>query len=755
MLLGAVVSIAEAQPAPPHIGYVYPAGGRQGATSQVVVGGQYLEGAEAAFFSGTGIKATIIEYSKPLTPKEFTLLRDKLKELMARKPGAVGNKAQREPATSPAPAWTDEDEKTLAEIRKKLANPPTRQGNPAIAETVTLQVVLAAKAEPGEREIRLKTPAGLTNPLIFRVDQLPEFQETESTHTPPDGKKERKFDQHPPGNSEAAMPIPSPAIINGRIMPGDVDRFRFPAHKGERLVVATDARALIPYLSDAVPGWFQATMALYDSNGKEVAYDDDYRFHPDPVLLYRIPEDGEYTIEIRDAIYRGREDFVYRIAIGPLPFISSIFPLGTQVGRETNVELRGWNLPKTRLTPKTQNEGPGVIPLSTRKGNLVSNPVPFALDALSDAAEKEPNNQPDCAQQVTTPLIINGRIDKPGDEDVFAFQGDAGREIVAEIRARRLDSPVDSLLELTDAAGRQLASNDDHEDKGAGLTTHHADSHLRVTLPAEGTYYVHLRDAQNKGGPEYAYRLRLSEPRPDFELRVAPSSVNIRGGTSTVLTVYALRKDGFTGPIALTLKAAPKGMLLSGGSVPAGQDQVRITLSAPPMRLKEPVNLSIEGLATIDGGEVRRLAVPAEDIMQAFAYRHLVPSKELVATVGGRRMPRRTIDLLSEMPLRIPAGGTASVRVRAPLNTPQAKIHFELSEPPEGIVVQRISPIREGSEIVLQSDAGKVKIGLQGNLIVNVLAEAVPRPDSPKGKGNTRRMLVGTLPAIPFEIVAK
>jgi len=53
---------------------------------------------------------------------------------------------------------------------------------------------------------------------------------------------------------------------------------------------------------------------------------------------------------------------------------------------------------------------------------------------------------------------VNGRIDQPGDWDVFRFQGRAGQAIVAEVYARRLDSPLDSVLKLTDAKGQQLAS---------------------------------------------------------------------------------------------------------------------------------------------------------------------------------------------------------------------------------------------------------------------------------------------------------
>ncbi len=178
-------------------------------------------------------------------------------------------------------------------------------------------------------------------------------------------------------------------------------------------------------------------------------------------------------------------------------------------------------------------------------------------------------------------MIVNGRIDKSGDWDVFRFDGHAGEQIVAEVCARRLDSPLDSVLKLTDAAGRQLAFNDDHEDKGSGLNTHHADALILATLPADGTYYIHLGDAQRQGGPEYAYRLRLSAPRPDFELRVCPSAINAGAGQTIPITVYALRKDGFSGDITLALQGVPRTFVLSGGVVPAGQDRVRATLTLP------------------------------------------------------------------------------------------------------------------------------------------------------------------------------
>jgi hypothetical protein len=740
VILALAASAAAQQQAPrtPRVGYVYPAGGKQGTTFQVTVGGQYLDGVDAVRISGTGVRASVVQITKPLTPAQATQLREKLQELMTKRAAAMAPRLLR-PASRPAsrPVWTAEDEKQLAEIREKLATFVRRPSSPAIAETALVQVTIAPDAQAGVRELRLGAPVALTNPLVFCVGQLPEVRETE-----------------PPGSAlMAAMDITLPSVVNGQIMPGDIDRYRFKAKKGQKIVAAVSARELIPYIADAVPGWFQATLSIRDAKGNEVAYTDDFRFKPDPVVYYEIPADGEYVAQITDSIYRGREDFVYRLSIGELPFITSVFPLGMKAGASATVELRGWNLPLANLTPTAKL--PGIQFLSVQGAGTTSNRVPFAADTLSEVAEQEPNNLPGTARLVSPPVIINGRIDQSGDVDVFRFEGRAGDAFVAEVIARRLDSPLDSILRLTDSAGNQLAINDDREDKAAGLETHHADSWLSTPLPATGVYYVYLRDAQNKGGPEYAYRLRLSGPRPDFELRVAPSSLSVRGGATLPITVYALRRDGFSGDIALGLNGSPPGFELGGARVPSGQDQVRITLTAPPVPTKEPLALRLEGRATIHGRDVVRPVVPAEDMMQAFAYRHLVPAQELTVVVSGRFMARNPARITSPLPLRIPLGGTAPLQIGMPANTLLGPLQLELSEPPEGITIRGATAAGFRTDVVVACDGAKVKVGLKGNLIVNAFAQRNPTTAEAKAAPGPRRVPLGTLPAVPFEIVAR
>jgi len=635
----AVLSAAAQQPAQrqPHIGYVYPAGGRQGATARVVVGGQFLNDVTSAFVSGSGVQAVVVEFNKPMNQGQFNQLRDRMQALQQRKQAAM--RAERRGDSATTNKWSAADEKTLLELREKmLKNPPNRNATMAIAEVATLQVTLAADAELGEREIRLATPNGLTNPLKFLVGDLQEFSDPPARAANPDVDRFReRFGRRPVANEKKPEPrVTLPATINGQITPGEVDRFRFAARKGQQLVIAASARELIPYVADAVPGWFQATLALYDAKGSELAYDDDFRFHPDPVLHVEIPKDGDYVLEIKDAIYRGREDFVYRIVVGELPFVTSMFPLGGPAGRETSVEIRGWNLTQTNLTVTPAESSPAVQPVSVRKEPRALNALRFAVDNLPECLEKESNNTPAIAQKVTLPVVINGRIGKPGDADVFRFEGREGDRVVAEVLARRLDSPVDSALRLTDANGQQLAFNDDFEDKASGLNTHHADSYLAATLPADGIYFVHLNDVQHQGGVDYGYRLRLSAPRPDFALRVVPSSLSARPGSTTTLAVYAIRRDGCTNDIVLFLDGAPEGFKLSGGKISGTNDQVRLTLTVPFRPLKEPASLRLAGRAIITGDAVVRSAVPAEDMMQAFAYRHLVPSENLEVAVLGR-----------------------------------------------------------------------------------------------------------------------
>ena len=62
------------------------------------------------------------------------------------------------------------------------------------------------------------------------------------------------------------------------------------------------------------------------------------------------------------------------------------------------------------------------------------------------------------------------------------------------------------------------------------MLTHHADSWLRATLPAAGTYYLHLYDAQNQGGAGVCLPLADQPAAARFPARIVPSGMSVRRG---------------------------------------------------------------------------------------------------------------------------------------------------------------------------------------------------------------------------------
>ena len=77
--------------------------------------------------------------------------------------------------------------------------------------------------------------------------------------------------------------------------------------------------------------------------------------------------------------------------------------VGGQAGKQTTVELTGWNLPTNTLLVDNAGRSPGVYPVSVCSGVRVSNYVPFSVDALDEGADQETNDAPDRAQAVTLP----------------------------------------------------------------------------------------------------------------------------------------------------------------------------------------------------------------------------------------------------------------------------------------------------------------------------------------------------------------
>ncbi|OGV49956.1 MAG: hypothetical protein A2X49_00670 [Lentisphaerae bacterium GWF2_52_8] len=655
-LFGFAAALAED---PPHIGYVYPAGGSQGSSFEVTVGGERIYDSQEASVSGKGVSVELLS----------------------------SNASEAE--------------------KKKNAN---KKG--AISQTAKFKVTISKDAECGERDFRVVSAGGISNKLNFQIGQLVEMNETEPNNRPDQVKK----------------PIPMlPVTVNGQVMPGDLDLFKFSAKKGQSLVFEAEARSLIPYIADAVPSWLQVNLSILDSKGRELANSSDFRFEQDPVLFFNVPADGDYFLSVHDSIYRGREDFVYRVKMGELPFITQVYPLGGARGdAPANLKIYGKNLPSNSLSVKVPADAPSLMHISTRKGELTSNMVPFAAGDLPEVFEAKGNNSSGKAQRLSLPITVNGKIAAPGEKDFYSFEGKKGQNLYVEVLARRLGSPLDSGLALFNAKGERLKENDDQKDPSEGILTHHADSFISLTLPEDGLYTIRLCDIQGQGGDEFAYRLNLSLPRPDFSLRAEPANISVPKGGSASLNILAIRKDGFKGPIALGLSGNPKGFSLSGALIPEGRDRITLTVSASDEVPPGINNPAIEGTASINNLKVTHIAVPAENLMQAFIYRHSVPGVEQSFFVT----QEAPFSIIAKLPddkaiLELPVGKEISIPVEI-VRQPgkEFPVKLQLLNAPNGVTLRNgwIAADKSSLKLVIRTEV-KTASNFKSNLIITGTAQ--------------------------------
>jgi len=154
------------------------------------------------------------------------------------------------------------------------------------------------------------------------------------------------------------------------------------------------------------------------------------------------------------------------------------------------------------------------------------------------------------------------------------------------------------------------------------------------------------------------------------------------------------------------------------------------------------------GTSGSKGNEVRRQALAADAVMQAFLWRHLVEAEQWLVAVpeGGGKSPQITVR--SELPVRVPVGGAAEVKLRVPRWIVKRGALLELVDAPPGISLSEVRPVKNGLAFHIKADAVASKSGSEMNLIIDVINNP---PKSKNGKsGKQKRFRIAGLPAIPL-----
>jgi len=248
------------------------------------------------------------------------------------------------------------------------------------------------------------------------------------------------------------------------------------------------------------------------------------------------------------------------------PVINSLTPTAILPGQATTVAVSGGNLNGAKgvwtsfagsagLTEAPENGTkadqlsitvtPGSdIPVGIHAVRILTDhgvsPIRFLLiDDLPTVAQAGNNTSAEAAQVLTLPAAVDGTIGNLSLQ-YFKFTATAGQRLSMEVLARRIGSPLDPMLRLLNAQGRELAFSDD----APGLS---GDAQISHTFAAAGDYLLELRDIKYQGG---AYRLRVG----DFPAATTAYPLAIQRGQAAQLTLTGIGVEGLA-PLAMTAPA--------------------------------------------------------------------------------------------------------------------------------------------------------------------------------------------------------
>jgi hypothetical protein len=420
------------------------------------------------------------------------------------------------------------------------------------ANRLIVDLTLPAETPPGYYPLRVHTPAGISDSLAVAVDHLP---------------------QVPAGQSTPDKPAELPAAFSGTLAGAAQPRIYFQGRAGDRIVADVEAKRLGAAMEPVLEIKTQRGTPLAIEWGK-------VHLRGDTRAEVRLPSDGLYFVELHDLAYKAPGQNPFRLKIGDLNLIDAVFPPAVLAGVQTDVEVIGAigaTGPQSYVVTSGEQVRTGDL-LKLREGDFAG---PAPVVAFSDAVEIV--EAPPSADELQTidatfaeikhvPLVINGRISEPEQQDRYLLNVTPGSKLKFTLTARGLHSPLDGRLAvLKHPDGNRLAASND----AAGTR----DPVLEYTVPV-GVDQIQLAvgDLFERGGPEFLYRLRVAPAdRPDFSLALLTPKVDLPVNGTAVLELQVNRSH-YSGPIRLTVDG-DDSIRTVPTSITAGSGKAFVTLS--------------------------------------------------------------------------------------------------------------------------------------------------------------------------------
>ena len=497
-LLCAAILFGDA-PAEPKLISVFPSGGQTGSEFEIRLRGTSLEGAYAAWFNAPGLSGVVEKV-----------------------------------AAIESPSKKDKDQ------------PPYE---------VVLTVAIDDSMQPGAHRLRLVTPHGLSDALVFRVHTEPGLLEAEG-----EGAENRL------AGSLSSFPV----VVHGRIdEKGQIDDYELEVRSGQELLFEADSGTAL----------MDPTLTLFAPTGSwlnpgrltRLAYNDEPIHFPgyssDPRMKYRFQKSGRYILRVGTFLGPGSADHIYQLRVAPITGDAH------------------WNPHRTRHRP-SQNDSPLWEERSftrelgpDRIQALWSRSVkPAVTDSESEESAESGEGEPhfvgpipvtkvdstEDAAPVTLPALIEGSIERAGDIDRVQFEAKRGDKVVLEIDTADATVPdFNPFLKVVDENDVEVFTNiHSNLNNNGGFIMKTVQPKTVFTFLRDGRFTLEVRDITTQEADDrFSYRVILRPQVPHLgTVHIGTKHLNLVPDETRKVSIRTDQEEGFNGYIALQAVGLPEGV---------------------------------------------------------------------------------------------------------------------------------------------------------------------------------------------------
>ncbi len=609
-------------------------------------------------------------------------------------------------------------------IKMKFAEPKPkaapRRGRGSVGTPFAFDIEVPRNQPTRVYECRVATDQAVSSVTHLLVTPFPVIEEVEK-------KNNNTFD--------TAQVVTIPSTICGICeKTEDLDCFKFTGKKGQEITLEVYAQRITQaihtmqtsgvYLMDSI-------LTLYGPQKQIIAQNDNFN-KSDSLINFKLPADGEYVFEIRDARYKGTGKYAYCIEFSETPFAYHTFPLAVQKGKTAEVELHGHALKGHNKTSfsATDAKATGWAKRTFKTPAGQTNAIWTLISDHPQVSAPDTNTTAKTAFPLTLPVGVSARLTEPGQSHYYSFKAKKNQYYFFKLTSSRIDLPLDCVMQVEDSKGkvqRIYVNGGATTEADDGLQM--KDSEFYFKAPADSEFIVTVRDLHDRGGERFAYHLsgELSGG-PEFEVHGEYYYAQIAPGTNMMWFARVKRLNGFNGPIEMNIEGLPKGVTFEPVTLPPGVNDCALILKAGKAA---PINAS---LVKISG----KAKLPGPDGKEREAVRYGRITCEIQTGGGGQvRWPINTsivgvtkpLDLLevtaSPSEIILKPGGSAEIKVKIkrseaykdPVTLATAFMYFRSKfggQLPPGVTVSKKSKTRL---------AGKT---LEGTLIIEASEKAAP-----------------------------